>query len=355
MAYRSINQNFSDDEYIAGLPKDGKLAALALILGKASHFSGIYHVRPDVLAVEWAFTPEEITGWLQRFTQDGWAHFDAATNTVWVRSMFAHQTYQEMTAPQCAGAVKHVRTLRNSILIAEWWHYYEPALKAAGFEYPWGTLPPTLGDTLSPTLLRGWEGRKGGSGLGLDLSTNKVKDKGSPSAPAPGVESPNAPLKVRIRSKTGSVKKSPEKSPAEPKTAKRGRRKPATDWTKVPVNPEALGLAEHMALKMVDLHPDHLSLTDARRDNTIAMWGKTLEEVLGVAKPDVIRATIDFALSDAGDKNFRGWKNIVTGAHTLVNNWDKIRAAMAYNPVTARVAPPTAPTKSMFDKKEVPA
>jgi len=341
MAYRSINQNFSDDEYIAGLPKDGKLLALALIVCKASHFTGLYHARADVLAVEWGMTADQVAFYLRKFTRDGWAYWDAKTNTVWVKSMFRHQTYEDMTKPQCEGAVKHIKTLRSSVLIPEFWHHYDPALKAAGIEYPWGTLPDTLGDTLSTTLLGGSED----IGLGLGLSADKVKDKGSPSAPAPGVPPSNSSIKARFRSKSEAAKKPSDK----PKSVKKVGRQPK-DWTKVPVLPECLELAEHLACLIVDVNPDHTGLTDAKREGTLRMWGKVFEELpLKVVLSGEAKRVITWAMADDGDGRWKGWRNVITNATSIVRSYDNIRAQMPMEPKPAPLAPPPSP----FAKKEV--
>ena len=135
MAYKVIHETFWTDPRIKSLPPKVKLLFIYLITNPHTHYSGIYYLPEETIAVETGLTKKEVRYGIDTLSKGYLVRFDRVFQVVWVVNMLKYQAYG---SKQIKGIANYLATLHNCPLIKDFLEYYKD-LKIP-YRYPTDTL-----------------------------------------------------------------------------------------------------------------------------------------------------------------------------------------------------------------------
>lgn len=124
--YRNIEAEFWDDPRVRGLTVEAKLVFLHLVTSRHTHFSGLYSVRLEYVALETGLSTKQVQTATASLEACGLIAYDDKTSVVWVVRMLRHQA---RSPKLLQGAASHVVRMHGSTLIRRFLDEY-PAVKA---------------------------------------------------------------------------------------------------------------------------------------------------------------------------------------------------------------------------------
>lgn len=217
MPWRRIDDSLWTDPVIRGLSANAKYVFLYLLTNPHAHFTGLYFCPVQVVAIETGLSELEVLEALDALEHAGRIRIDAERELVWVVNMGRYQATAARPDLIRKGVAKHLGTLHQSPLIAEFIKAY-----------------PSLAQGLAKTC------RTLGQGLLLEGLSN-------PSGPVPGNCIPTTsstltviPDKVQSCSNDGSSLEAVDAPGAADRVSRCGKYAP---WSKDDLEGRLRGLA----------------------------------------------------------------------------------------------------------------